>query len=404
MKVSVRGHLFDLLAFRGLVGQRKKRFAKASAEPVPVHAVNQLAAQLHPDKLNLVVTQIKNETGSTKTFRLQPDPASATKSLPYFRAGQYLSLKVDVAGCKITRPYSLSSAPFESLGEGGFYEITIKKTQDGFLTGHIWQQWQVGTPVESAAPGGLFYYEPLRDQPEIVGLAGGSGITPFRSIAREIVHGGLEASMHLLYGSSAEDDIVFYEEFKELEKQAAGRVRVVNVLSCESVSLPGCEQGFITAEIMRKYADIADSSFFICGPQVMYRFVEGEIAKLNLPRKRVRWETFGEVKSIASYPGFPTEKADATFRLKVQIGAAINEIPAKGGETILVAMERANLAPPSQCRSGECGYCRSRLVNGEVFVVPDSDARRAADRQFGYIHPCASYPLSDLEVQVPRNG
>jgi hypothetical protein len=43
-------------------------------------------------------------------------------------------------------------------------------------------------------------------------------------------------------------------------------------------------------------------------------------------------------------------------------------------------------------------------VNGEVYVVLDSDARRAADRQFGYIHPCASYPLSDLEVQVPRNG
>ena len=66
-------------------------------------------------------------------------------------------------------------------------------------------------------------------------------------------------------------------------------------------------------------------------------------------------------------------------------------------------MERANLAPPSQCRSGECGFCRSLLVSGEVYVLPDSDGRRAADRQFGYIHPCASYPLSDLEVTVPRD-
>lgn len=214
----------------------------------------------------------------------------------------------------------------------------------------------------------------------------------------------MDASLLLLYGSSAEDDVVFYDEFKVLEKKAAGKLKVVHILSCEVVSLPGCEQGFITAEMMRKYADLTNSSFFVCGPQVMYRFVEGEIAKLNLPRKRVRWETFGEVKNIASYPGFPAEKADAPFHLKVHIGAAAHEIPARGGETILLAMERANLAPPSQCRSGECGLCRSRLVSGEVFVVPSSDARRAADRQFGHIHPCACYPMSNLELEVPRNG
>jgi len=38
-----------------------------------------------------------------------------------------------------------------------------------------------------------------------------------------------------------------------------------------------------------------------------------------------------------------------------------------------------------------------------VYVNPDSDGRRAADRQFGYIHPCASYPITDLEVTVPRD-
>jgi len=35
-------------------------------------------------------------------------------------------------------------------------------------------------------------------------------------------------------------------------------------------------------------------------------------------------------------------------------------------------------------------------------VVPDSDRRQAADKQFGFIHPCSSYPLLDLELNVPR--
>ena len=72
----------------------------------------------------------------------------------------------------------------------------------------------------------------------------------------------------------------------------------------------------------------------------------------------------------------------------------------KADETVLVALERAGIAAPSHCRSGECGWCRSRLDNGEVFTPPELDARRAADIRNGYIHPCCTYPLSDLTVEI----
>ena len=98
----------------------------------------------------------------------------------------------------------------------------------------------------------------------------------------------------------------------------------------------------------------------------------------------------------------PRGIADGLFTLTVRVGGEMAEIPAKGSETVLVSMERANLAPPSRCRSGERGFCRALLVSGDVFVVPDGDGRRAADKGLGYIHPCASYPLSDLEVWAPR--
>jgi len=404
MKVSVRGGIFDLLAFRGLPGKRKKQIAQASAQPLPVHPVNQLAQQLHPAKLQLVVTGVRDETKSTRTFRLAPNPGSNTESLPAFRAGQYVSLKASVDGSHITRPYSISSAPFEAQGEDGFYEITMRKDDHGFFTPYVWDTWQAGTAVESSEPVGFFYYEPLRDANAMVGLAGGSGITPFRSMAREIVHGDLDAELLLLYGSSDEEHIVFYDEFKELEGISDGKVRVVHVLSCDVVSLEGCEQGFITADVMRKYADVENSSFFICGPQAMYAFVEGEVAKLGLPHRRVRWEVYGEQKDIASYPSFPAKVVSKTFQMQVQTGGMTKEIPAKATETVLVAMERAGLAAPAQCRSGECGYCRSLLVSGDVFIVPDSDGRRAADKQFGFIHPCSSYPLSDLRLKVPRKA
>jgi ferredoxin len=177
----------------------------------------------------------------------------------------------------------------------------------------------------------------------------------------------------------------------------------VHVLSCAEVSLEGCEQGFITADTIRKYADVDNSSFFVCGPQAMYEFVEKELATFDLPKRRIRREVCGEVKDITQSPGFPQEVAGQTFRLQVHMGGLTTEVPARATETVLVAMERANLAPPSQCRSGECGFCRSLLIDGEVYIRPERDGRRAADKQSGYIHPCSSYPTTDLEVTVPRD-
>jgi ferredoxin-NADP reductase len=286
------------------------------------------------------------------------------------------------------------------MGSGGFYDITIKEKQDGFLTPYIWDQWGEGTKVESSGPHGFFYYEPLRDERQIVGLAGGAGITPFHSMAREIAYGDLDVELLVLHGSAEEDDIIFYDEFKQLEKETNGKVQIVHVLSCAEVSLAGCEQGFITTDIVEKYANIDRSSVFICGPAAMHSFADQELAPFNLPHRRVRRESLGQIEDVAQLPGYPKDIAGETFRLVVRVGGEVVDIPAMAAETVLVAVERANLAPPSRCRSGECGFCRSRLISGEVYVNPDGDGRRGADRQFGYIHPCSSYPTSDLEIEV----
>jgi ferredoxin-NADP reductase len=402
--MNVKGPIRDLFAFTRLAASRRKHFAQAPAQPLSLEPVNGLSQQLHPTCQHLVITNVKDETNSTKTFKLRPDPDSDTKELAYFRAGQYLSLRIEVDDIGITRPYSISSAPFEALGSDGFYELTIRRVENGFFTPYLWDNWGVGARVESSGPNGQFYYEPIRDEHKIVGLAGGSGITPFFSIAKEIVYGDMDAELLLLYGSSDADDIVYYKQLNELEERSAGKIRVVHVLSCEEAPLPDCEQGFITAGLIKKYADVDNSTFFICGPQAMYEFVAQEMATLDLPIKRVRHEVFGEVKNITRAPGFPKEIIEKRFQIKVHIGGFVTEIPAQATESVLVAMERAGLAPPSLCRSGECGFCHSLLISGDVYIHPDRDGRRAADKQFGYIHPCSSYPLTNLEIAVPRGS
>ena len=401
LDITIKSNSRDLLAFMKLSANRKKRFEKASSEPITKDPMNELVTKLHPIRQFLVIESIKNETKTTKTFKLIPNTDLGTIELAYFRPGQYLSLKVNINGIEITRPYSIASSPNDALT--GFYELTIRKEENGFLTSYIWDHWEVGTKIESSGPEGFFYFDHLRDSKQIVGIAGGSGITPFRSIAKAIIEGIINAKLTLLYGSSDEDDIIYYDEFKALEKKYPEKLKIIYILSCEVVSLEGCEQGFITADIIRKYCDIDKSSFFLCGPQIMYNFVEQELNQFKLPLKRIRREAFGELKDVIKLPGFPQELADKTFKITVHMGEITKDIPALATESLIVAMERTKLAPPSKCRSGECGFCRSLLISGEVFVNPISDWRRAADKKFGYIHPCSSYPLSDIEIKVPKD-
>ena len=253
LNVTVKSNTKDLFAFTKLLPSRKKRIERASSEPIREDPIMDLAQKLHPERQFLVIDEIQEETKSAKTFKLIPDPDSETKDLAYFRPGQYISLKVDLEGVRITRPYSIASSPKDALK--GFYELTIRKEDNGFLTHYLWDNWKVGTKIESSGPEGFFFYERLRDLTQLVGIAGGSGITPFRSMAKAIIDGTIDTKLTLLYGSSEEDDIIYYDEFKEMENNNPAKIKIVHILSSDVVTLEGCEKGFITKEIIEKYCD-----------------------------------------------------------------------------------------------------------------------------------------------------
>jgi ferredoxin len=66
-----------------------------------------------------------------------------------------------------------------------------------------------------------------------------------------------------------------------------------------------------------------------------------------------------------------------------------------------VALERAGIRIETGCRSGECGFCRTKVLSGNYFVCPEGDGRREADKDFGYVHACAAYPTSDMKIKIP---
>lgn len=384
-------------SFASIVPARRNVIEQASADSLPAdYPVNQLAAALHPAVQHVKIASVLEHGSDAKSFVLVPDEEKGTHELAWFSAGQYVSVFLEIGHSRLLKPYSICSGPSDA--ENGSYTLTIKRSAGGFASEYILNNWKTGDSVDLSAPEGTFTYEPLRDAKTIIGIAGGSGITPFHSLASAIADGLEDCNLVLLYGSRTQDSILLKDAFDELEAKSS-RIKVVHVLSDEKAE--GYEHGFITAELIQKYAPSGDYSIFLCGPQAMYQFVDREIEKLNLAQKWVRHELFGQFKNPESCDDYPVEAAGKTFRLTVVSRDERHTINAFAGESLLTAMERAGLLAPSRCRSGECGVCRSYLAEGTVYVPASVDGRRAADFTYGYIHPCCSFPTSDITLEIP---
>lgn len=223
--------------------------------------------RLHPRRVSLKVTEIIEETESAKTLRFE----SPDDGFPCFRAGQYVNLFVDIDGVSTSRPYSISSAPGKP-----YWDLTVRRVQDGFVSGYLLDRVKVGDILESTGPSGTFYYEPLMDTGDLVFLAGGSGITPFASIIRE-AQKKPPFKVQLIYGSRDTSDIIFEEELQDLACSQPG-FKADFVISEPAEDWAGpC--GFLDAEMISRLVGSVDGkTFYICGPEPMYPLCE-ELAR-----------------------------------------------------------------------------------------------------------------------------
>ena len=102
----------------------------------------------------------------------------------------------------------------------------MRRVADGRVSNHL-LDLAPDAPLESSGPAGTFVFNPVIHPPHLVGIAGGSGITPLMSLIRETVQRDLPRSITLIYGAPA-----------DIWKQPGWPVEV-NPNARFSVTLPG---------------------------------------------------------------------------------------------------------------------------------------------------------------------
>ena len=369
----------DIRLAMEMTAKRRQLIDETPATPlVYEYGVNRLAKALHPGFVKAVITD--KTPCSSDCVKITLKPAECGE-FPYFRAGQFVTLSCKAGDSYLSRPYSIISSPKEALA--GKLEIMVQRK--GIFSTFIIDEAAAGTELWMGEPSGDFHHDSIRDRNHVLAIAGGSGVTPFLSMMKAIHEGSEDFRLTLVYGARTKAHIPF-----DTEKSKGEKTETVVVLSEEEAE--GYKYGFITADLLKEYID-DDTSVFMCGPDAMYRFVGKELESIGFDPARIRQERNSvgdrEVREIS------------TFKLTVYIRDAVYELDANNNETLITALERAGIPAVVRCRNGSCGFCHGRVVDGNYFIAKENDFRRAADKKFNYIHPCSTYPESDMIIDIP---
>ena len=373
-------------------------------QPIPWYfdGLENLCNRIHPEKQILQVSDIQQLSHDTKLYRLIS--ANPNKLLAPFRAGQYIGLTVEINGVRTSRAFSLISSP----NQLAYYELGIKRKEGGFVSPHILDNIKIGDILEATEPMGNLYYNRIFHGKDLVFIAGGSGITPFISMLRNISERMLPLNVWLIFGCLSEKDILFRDELQDIQARRSN-IRVKYILSEPGPGWDGA-CGFITKEeILNEIGFVANKYFYVVGNRPMYFFIEEQLKALGVPRHRIIYEAFGVPDDITGVMGWP-ENIDASKKVSITVefikqGKKQKEtFEAQCTEPILNSLEREKelgLEINNGCRSGECALCRTKLVSGKVFVPPEVIIREI-DQEFGFIHPCVSYPITDIHLDLTQ--
>ncbi|MGL4318159.1 MAG: FAD-binding oxidoreductase [Pseudomonas sp.] len=351
--------------------------------------VGSTVVQLHPKRLSLEIAELIEETPTTRTLRLV---AADGRALPPFQAGQYINLFVDIDGVQTARPYAISSSP----AQRGYYDLTVKRAQGGFVSGHLLDRVVVGQRLLSSGPMGTFHHNPLFHGDDLVFMAGGSGSAPARSLLLDILDRGLARRFHLFYVNSYVDDVIFAEEFRELARRHEN-FRLTGLVSRPPAGYSG-RSGRLTRELLQsELGELDGKMFYLCGPTPFNDSCVELLRSLGVAKRRIRVEANGAPKAPDLQAGWPQDVAlDDEIQVTVQGRGSFRS---RVGEPLLNALERNGYFAENACRSGECSLCRVKLVSGSVFNPQEAHLRKS-DRDFNWIYSCVAFPTGDIEVQL----
>jgi ring-1,2-phenylacetyl-CoA epoxidase subunit PaaE len=342
----------------------------------------------------LRVAEIVPETADANSIRFEI-PADLRDRFA-FKAGQHLTLRATINGEEVRRNYSLCTAPDESD-----WMVTVKRIGGGLFSNWVGDNLEPGDMVDVMPPHGSFTsdFDPAQSR-HLVGIAGGSGITPVMSLIKTVLRCEPDSRFTLLYGNRDSSSVIFLEALAGLKDKYLGRFELYHFLDAEEQDIElfngmldrvRCDDAILS--LVPDAAEVSD--WFICGPGPMMDAAEGALLDRNIPKDRIHIERFTAdrpAEAVAREIAELQTKAEGVT-VSVTLDGRTRKVAFTAGN-ILDSARASGLPAPFACKAGVCATCRAKVVSGKVemaarYGLTDEEV---AD---GYVLTCQSVPLGD---------
>lgn len=358
-------------------------------------------------EFRVVQRSFEDAARSQCSFYLQPVDGQL---LPAFRPGQFLTFSLDVsggatrgaeAGRPITRCYSLSDAP-----DPARYRVTIKRVPapldhpevlPGLSSNHFHDHVRVGDTLRVKAPSGHFCIDPDPAVPVVL-IGGGIGITPMMSMLRWCVANQPQRAVQLYYGLRNSDEHAFKPQLEALAaSHPTLRLHVVysRPTSSDVAGRDYQHAGHVDVELLRQTLPHGRHQFYVCGPPAMMQALVPALAEWGVPVADIHFEAFGPASVQLSGAAAPV--APSVSGVEVTFHRSGRTLAWDGRDASLLDFaERHGIDVESGCRSGGCGSCETRLLEGRVQYEHTPDHDVAA----GHCLLCVGRPATSLALEA----
>jgi len=230
-------------------------------------------------KLKMKLVQNRKETPDTSTLTFE----SAQR--PPYKPGQFFMIEFIRPEKIPKRSYSVSSSPTRQ----GILELTVKQMPQGWISKML-NDAKPGEEFMLDGPWGHFTFDEQK-MGDVVMLAAGSGVAPFRAFCQYIIDKKLSTKVTLAYGSRTEKDIICKNDLLEFQKRIKG-MDLILALSREEKE--GYHFGRVDGGLVKSIAGRKpNASYFICGPLQMVNDAEKALLEAGIPKERVKTEKYG---------------------------------------------------------------------------------------------------------------
>ncbi|CAN7687816.1 pyridoxamine 5'-phosphate oxidase family protein [Caballeronia sp. LjRoot29] len=317
----------------------------------------------------LTVSKVSDEAPGVRSFYFQAADGSA---LPAYEPGQFLPIRLHVPGldAPLIRTYTLSDAHQSSL-----YRITVKR--EGTASTWLHENIKAGMEIEAKAPGGAFVLDRSSGR-AVVLLSAGIGITPMVAMLNSLLtdKSGRAQPEHIyfIHGARRSDEHPFAEELRAAEQLHSDLS--VHLRDSQADAGP---VGRVDIAYLKSVLPFGDYDFYLCGPGAFMQDMYTGLRALNVADDRIRFEAFG--------PASVTRTQSAEAALTVTKAVAPRDLERSSKVVFMRTQRDARWSPEdgslldfaeangvpvaSNCRSGVCGTCATRVVSGDVtYPVP----------------------------------